>query len=182
MKQIFQEHAIKCNYEQSGSLMVATTQAQVRRVENELRIIDSWKLEGFEAWDETRLAEEFQTGLYRRGLYQDHSALLNPALLARELMRISQEAGAMLKRVESDKTVPASPQRAWPLYSLRSRLDVRCIVGLVSLFERVSREVPAAGCRTHQALPWGCNDVASDRASRTAFEAHSPGTETSGTP
>ena len=94
--QIVREHAIDCNYEQRGSMLVATTQAQIQRVEHELNIADSWGLEGIEAWDEARLAEEFHTRLYRRGLFESRSALLNPARLARGLMRIAKEAGAII--------------------------------------------------------------------------------------
>ncbi len=96
VNQIVCEHALECDYEQSGSLMVATTQAQVQRVENELRITDRWDLKGFEAWDEARLSDEFQTQLYRHGLFQSRSAMLNPADLAHGLKRIAKEAGAII--------------------------------------------------------------------------------------
>lgn len=93
---IVREHDINCDYEKRGSMLVATTPAQAKRVDHELRIADRWGLEGFEAWDEFRLTEEFHTKIYRRGMFESRTAMLNPALLARGLMSIAREVGAII--------------------------------------------------------------------------------------
>jgi glycine/D-amino acid oxidase-like deaminating enzyme len=94
--QIVHKHDINCNYEKRGSMLVATTPAQIKRVDHELRVADNWGLEGIEAWDQTKLAEEFHTQLYHRGMFESRTALLNPALLTRGLMRIAKEVGAII--------------------------------------------------------------------------------------
>ncbi|MCP4135260.1 MAG: FAD-dependent oxidoreductase [bacterium] len=106
---IVHEHAIDCDYERSGNMLAATTQAQVERIEQELRIAESWNLKGIEARDEAPLADEFQTGLYRRGLFQRRSALLNPARLARGLMRIAQETGAIIHEMSPVLSIAEEP-------------------------------------------------------------------------
>ena len=90
------KHNINCDYEKTGSLLVATTAPQVKRVDHELSVADSWGLEGIEAWDKGRLTEEFQTQSFCRGMFDSHTALLNPALWGRGLMQMAKEAGAKI--------------------------------------------------------------------------------------
>ncbi len=94
--QIIHEHAIDCSYERNGSLLVATNQAQAKRVEKELSIAYSWGLKGVESWNETRLSHEFNNRNYRLGLFRKNSAILNPAGLTLGLKRIAEKAGAFV--------------------------------------------------------------------------------------
>jgi glycine/D-amino acid oxidase-like deaminating enzyme len=94
--EIIHEHGINCDYEKSGSILVATTPAQVKRVDHELHIADSWGLDGIEAWDEDKLKKEFHSPIFHSGMFDSHTALLNPALWARGLMKIAKNAGARI--------------------------------------------------------------------------------------
>ena len=90
------EHGIDCDYERTGTLHVATTPAQVRRIDAELRAAQKWGLEGIEDWGEQRLATEFPASRFQRGVFDRRNALLNPARLTRGLLEMAQAAGAVI--------------------------------------------------------------------------------------
>ncbi len=91
---IIRKHRIACDYERSGYLLVATSEAQRKRVEHELRLAERWKISGVETWDESRLRAEFSSPLYRLGWYEPRCGILNPAKLARGWMKLAQKTGA----------------------------------------------------------------------------------------
>ena len=96
LERLIKEQSIECDYERPGSILVASSRAMIKRIEKELSIAESWGLDGVELWDKVKLAKEFKTDFYMRGVFEDHCAVLNPARLARGLMRIAQEAGSIV--------------------------------------------------------------------------------------
>ncbi len=94
--QLVAEHAIDCDYERTGSMLVATTPAQARRVADQLRIAEHWGLDGIEGRDEEQLADEFHTRRYRTALFDRRSALLNPARFTRGLLDLARGSGAAI--------------------------------------------------------------------------------------
>lgn len=95
-RSLIAEHRIECDYERSGTLHVATTPAQARRIEAELRTIEEWGLEGTQEWGSQRLATEFPGGGFIRGIFDGRNAVLNPARLTRGLVQLALQSGAVV--------------------------------------------------------------------------------------
>jgi glycine/D-amino acid oxidase-like deaminating enzyme len=89
-------HGIDCDYEQSGYLLVGTSDAQVKRVEHDFRILEKWGLGGVERWDRQRLAAEFNTDFYKLGWFEPRCGILNPAKLARGLKQVAESVGVTI--------------------------------------------------------------------------------------
>jgi glycine/D-amino acid oxidase-like deaminating enzyme len=87
---------IDCDYEQSGYLLVGTSDAQVKRVEHDFRVLEKWGLAGVERWDRKRLAAEFNTDYYQLGWFEPRCGILNPAKLARGLKRCAETEGVTI--------------------------------------------------------------------------------------
>ncbi|MBN2158575.1 MAG: FAD-dependent oxidoreductase [Spirochaetes bacterium] len=85
------KNKLACDYERSGYLLVATSPAQIKRLEHDFRIIERWGLTGIERWERDRLAGEFNTDFYKLGWFEPRCAILNPARLAREMKRITEQ-------------------------------------------------------------------------------------------
>ncbi|MDH5655378.1 MAG: FAD-binding oxidoreductase [Spirochaetia bacterium] len=102
---IIEKNKINCEYEKRGSLLVATTPSQTRRIDQQIRLADKWNLEGFELWDEKRLADEFNTKEYHRGMYYRKTGLLNPALLTRGSVKMAREAGAIVHEMSPVRSI-----------------------------------------------------------------------------
>ena len=84
---------LQCDYERSGYLLVATSPAQIKRLEHDFTIIREWGSAGIERWERDRLAAEFNTGFYRLGWFEPRCGILNPAKLAREMKRMAEKKG-----------------------------------------------------------------------------------------
>ncbi len=96
LERLVQEHTIECDFERPGMLLVANSAGQARRLEKETHITHGRSSEGVDRRDRKQLADEFKTGYYSHAVFEKHCALLNPARLARGLMRIAQEAGSIV--------------------------------------------------------------------------------------
>jgi glycine/D-amino acid oxidase-like deaminating enzyme len=90
------EKKFACDYERSGYLLIGTSKAQCKRIEEDFRIAERWGLSGIEAWDRDRLRQEFQTESYLSGWFESRCGIVNPAKLAREWKRIAMESGAIV--------------------------------------------------------------------------------------
>ncbi|OHD63343.1 MAG: oxidoreductase [Spirochaetes bacterium RBG_13_51_14] len=93
---IITANKLSCEYERNGYLLVATSPAQIKRLEHDFEIIDRWGLKGIERWDVKRLSKEFNTGYYRLGWFEPRCGILNPAKLAREMKRIAEKKGVII--------------------------------------------------------------------------------------
>ena len=89
-------HGIECDYEQSGYLLVGTSEAQVKRVAHDFKIMEKWGLGGVERWDRQKLAAEFNTDFYKLGWFEPRCGILNPAKLARGLKQVAEKEGVTI--------------------------------------------------------------------------------------
>ena len=90
------DHDIACDYERSGYLLVGTSDAQVKRIEHDFKILEKWGMEGVERWDRHRLAAEFNTDFYKLGWFEPRCGILNPAKLARGLKQVAEAEGVTI--------------------------------------------------------------------------------------
>jgi glycine/D-amino acid oxidase-like deaminating enzyme len=90
------KNKLDCDYERSGYLLVATSPAQITRLEHDFDIIRRWGIAGVERWERERLAKEFNTEFYKLGWFEPRCAILNPAKLAREMKRITEKKHAVI--------------------------------------------------------------------------------------
>ncbi len=93
---IITRNRLNCDYERSGYLLVATSPAQIKRLEHDFDIIKRWGITGVERWERDRLEKEFSTDFYKLGWFEPRCAILNPAKLAREMKRITQKKGVVV--------------------------------------------------------------------------------------
>ena len=97
LHELITTHDIDCEYENSGYLLVGTSPAQVRRIEHDFGIMEKWGLaDHVERWEQTRLAEEFNTDYYRLGWFEPRCGILNPAKLARGMKALVEENGVVI--------------------------------------------------------------------------------------
>jgi glycine/D-amino acid oxidase-like deaminating enzyme len=90
-------HNIDCDYEQSGYLLVATSPAQIRRIEHDFEIMKKWGLSHHvQRWDKKRLSREFQTDYYSLGWFEPGCGILNPAKLARGMKTLAEKTGVKI--------------------------------------------------------------------------------------
>ncbi len=91
---VVREEGIDCDLEETGMLVVANCDAQMRRLEHETRLAESIGAGGFELWDRDRLSEEIRSPLYRGARYDPWCALLNPWKLSHGLRDAAERHGA----------------------------------------------------------------------------------------
>ncbi|MCP3953440.1 MAG: FAD-binding oxidoreductase [Desulfobacterales bacterium] len=75
---------------------MGTSEAQVKRVEHDFKILEKWGLSGVERWDRKRLATEFNTDFYKLGWFEPRCGILNPAKLARGLKQVAENEGVAI--------------------------------------------------------------------------------------
>ena len=90
------KHKLKCDYEKSGYLLVATSKAQIKRLEHEFKLAENLGLQGIERWERDRLAGEFKTDSYKLGWFEPRCGILQPAKLAQELKRLAEKKGVRI--------------------------------------------------------------------------------------
>jgi glycine/D-amino acid oxidase-like deaminating enzyme len=96
LDEFISKNRLSCDYERSGYLLVATSPAQIRRLEHDFDIVKHWGITGIERWERDRLAAEFNTDFYKLGWFEPRCAILNPAKLAREMKRITEKKGVVI--------------------------------------------------------------------------------------
>ncbi len=87
---------IDCDYEASGYLLVATNEAQVKRLEHELEVAKEMDFEGVEVWDRDKLSQEFNTDRFLLGWFERRCGILHPAKWARSLKEIAERSGVKI--------------------------------------------------------------------------------------
>lgn len=90
------EKHLDCDYERSGYLLVATSSAQVKRLEHDFALAERWGLRGVERWEKDRLRQEFHTEMYRLGWLEPRCGILHPAKLARAMKQLAETEGAKI--------------------------------------------------------------------------------------
>jgi glycine/D-amino acid oxidase-like deaminating enzyme len=96
LHEIITKNKLVCDYERSGYLLVATSPAQIKRLEHDFDIVKRWGIAGVERWERKRLADEFNTDFYKLGWFEPRCGILNPAKLAREMKRIAEKKGVVI--------------------------------------------------------------------------------------
>ncbi len=96
IKRMIAEHEIDCDFEENGMLGVALNDKQVSELEEyEARLkkfgLESTLLRG------DQLETEIISPRFKAGLVIPHGAILNPAKLAREMKRVVEECGVVVK-------------------------------------------------------------------------------------
>ena len=86
-------HKLNCDYEPTGFLRVATTPAQVRRMQRQVRLAQGMGFDGVDWLDERETRALVDSPAHLGAWHDAHGALVNPASLARELKRIAIGAG-----------------------------------------------------------------------------------------
>ncbi len=90
------ENNIDCDYEGTGYLLVATNEAQVKRLEHEIEVAREMDYKGVEVWDKEKLRSEFNTDKYLLGWFEPQCGILHPAKWARALKEKAEEAGVKI--------------------------------------------------------------------------------------
>jgi glycine/D-amino acid oxidase-like deaminating enzyme len=90
------EHNLDCEYERTGFLRAATTPAYVKRIQDEVELVESLGLEGIEWIDAKATRARVNSPLYLGAWWEPRCALLNPAKLVREMKRVSMQCGAQV--------------------------------------------------------------------------------------
>jgi glycine/D-amino acid oxidase-like deaminating enzyme len=96
LEKIIREHNISCDYEKTGYLLTAVNDSQVRRLENEFKILKKWGVTGVERWSKRRLSQELNTDMYKLAWYEPACALLNPVKLLQGLKKMAEDAGVII--------------------------------------------------------------------------------------
>ena len=86
-------HGIDCDYHRGGLLVVATNEAQQRRVDADLATATRLGLRGFSALDGESVRAQVRSPTYLSALREEHCATVNPAKLATGLGRILEGLG-----------------------------------------------------------------------------------------
>jgi len=96
IKMMIAEHGIECDFEENGMLEVAMNDKEIKSLEeyrDELKVfgLESTLLQGNE------LKAEINSPLFTAGLKMPFGATLNPAKLAREMMRVVEDVGIEIR-------------------------------------------------------------------------------------
>ena len=90
------EHEIACDYHKGGLLVVATNDAQERRIDQDLEAAEKLGFSDFEPLTGERCRELVNSPTYRSGYLEPACAIVNPAQLARGLKRLVMSLGVRL--------------------------------------------------------------------------------------
>ena len=89
LAEFIEKHDVDCDYEGSGYLLVATNEAQVKRLREEFKAAKAMDYDGVEERGREKLKEEFNTDKYLLGWFEARCGILHPAKWARELKRLA---------------------------------------------------------------------------------------------
>lgn len=127
------KHQLECDYERSGSLLIATTPAQERRITAALRLVEDWGLDGFEHRSSKELANEFHSARFRLGLFNRRSALVNPARLAQGMLAMARDAGVVVHE-QSPVTTMEEVAAGFVLHTAEGTLRAKRLVLATNAF------------------------------------------------
>jgi glycine/D-amino acid oxidase-like deaminating enzyme len=82
LRDIISEYAIDCEYEHSGFLRVATTEAYQKRIMSDVELAHSLGLTGIDWMDRQQVREEVNSPTYLGAWYEPRCGIMNPAKLA----------------------------------------------------------------------------------------------------
>jgi glycine/D-amino acid oxidase-like deaminating enzyme len=82
LRDIISQYAIDCDYEHSGFLRVATTEAYKKRIMHDVELAHGLGLTGIDWIDQTQLREEVNSPTYLGAWREPRCGIMNPAKLA----------------------------------------------------------------------------------------------------
>lgn len=104
------EYGVKCDYDKSGFIGVATDESQVARIEADRRAAEALGIPDIRYIPGDELRRQIQSPLYRCGLEEKTCALINPAKLVRGIARVVRQQSGIIyeqtpvERIERDGT------------------------------------------------------------------------------
>jgi len=126
------EHSIDCDYEKPGLFTVATSPAQVKRLQGEIRLGETLGVKGLRWLDASELREEVASPTYLGARYEDQCALVNPAKLVRGMKVAAEKVGAEI--YERTPVLTFRPGRALWLETPRGQVEAKKIVFATNAF------------------------------------------------
>jgi glycine/D-amino acid oxidase-like deaminating enzyme len=102
--ELVDKEELDCDYTRPGFLRMATTPAYVKRIQNEVELVQSLGLDGVEWLDRATARERVQSDLYLGAWWEPRMALVNPLKLVREMKLRAERRGAIIhehSRVQS---------------------------------------------------------------------------------
>ncbi len=96
LREFILSNNVDCDYESSGYLLVATNEAQVKRLEHELEVAREMEFDGVEVWDRDKLSNEYRTDKFLLGWFEKRCGILHPAKWARSLKNIAESRGVKI--------------------------------------------------------------------------------------
>ncbi len=91
-----ERHAIDCDFRRGGFLWTATTAAQIGAWERVVELCDRLGVTPFEPLAPNEVARRTGSPVHRAGVFQPHSATVQPAALALGLRRVALELGVRI--------------------------------------------------------------------------------------
>ncbi|GMW03581.1 MAG: oxidoreductase [Candidatus Hydrogenedentota bacterium] len=115
LKQTVKTHAIDCDIEETGYLLLATCKSRIKRVKHEVTLSDKM---GFDLqYLEGDSLHQHITGPFLAGAYDPHPCIINPAKLSRGLKLLAESLGVrvyelspMRSLADGDPIVVRTPQ------------------------------------------------------------------------
>ena len=96
MGEIIQAERLDCDYTRPGFLRVALTEGYIRRLQHDIRLVQSLGITGIDWIEADAVRARVNSPRYLGAMWEPRLALVNPLKLAREEKRLAQRAGAQL--------------------------------------------------------------------------------------
>lgn len=87
------DHAIEAHFRQSGRLHTATTPLHLDKWEPAVALAERYGFDAYERLSPDAVAARAGSAVYRGGIFERDAATVQPALLARGLLRVARELG-----------------------------------------------------------------------------------------
>lgn len=111
MERFCADEGIECGLTHPGLLTISNGPEQDRRIEQDLRAARACGLDDLRALDRQQCRELLRSEWIRRGHFEDHALLVDPAALARGLSRSAQARGVMVHERTPVRRLRLGPYR-----------------------------------------------------------------------
>lgn len=135
---IDREH-IDCDVRRPGFLRVATTQAQLHRLDKDYKLLESMGFSGFEQLDAEAVRGRVNSERYLGGLLEQRLVLVQPAKLVREEKRLALRAGVRL--YENTPVLGVEPGTRFRLRTPRAVLEADRLVFATNAYSHLFGQI-----------------------------------------
>jgi glycine/D-amino acid oxidase-like deaminating enzyme len=126
---LVREHGVACDYHRGGLLTVATTPGGARRLQRETRLAIRLGIPGIHYLDAAETRRRVDSPTYLGGRLEANAALINPARLARELLRLAEDAGAVIyEETPVTRVRPGPPGSPVLVHTAQGRVRARKVL------------------------------------------------------